>query len=91
MQQPNRINPSEIIQQAIQAKLDLYTARENYDAVMKTYNDRNANLVNLINLETSKILELEAVIKERDKRISELEARLKEFESGKKQDGVKKP
>jgi len=90
MQQRNQINPDDICQAAIQAKMNLYTAKENYDAVMKSYNDKNAQLVNVINLMKNKILELEEIIKEKDKKISDLESKLKEKETGKEQDKSKK-
>lgn len=57
--QPNTINPDQICQQAIQAKLNVYQAKEQFETVLKQYNDQLDNLVNLTNLMKNRILELE--------------------------------
>ena len=57
--QPNLINPEEICQSAIQAKLNAYQARENADSVCKIYNDKVDALINLVGIMRNKILELE--------------------------------
>ncbi len=58
MQQPT-INPDDICQQAIQTKLAVYQAKEQFESVLKIYNDRVDNLVNLIAMMKQRILELE--------------------------------
>lgn len=59
MQQNNTINPDQICQQAIQAKLNVYQAKEQFETVLKVYNDRLDNLINLVSLMKNRILELE--------------------------------
>ena len=59
MQQTNTINPDMICQQAIQAKLNVYQAKEFFETVLKAYNDQLDNLINLVNLMKNRILELE--------------------------------
>lgn len=59
MTQPNIINPDQICQQAVQAKLNVYQAKEQFETVLKVYNDQMDNLLNLTNLMKSRILELE--------------------------------
>ena len=66
MQPQNQINPDVIIQQALQAKLNLYSAKEALDAVQKAYNDNVDNLIGTINLMKARIMELEARLKERE-------------------------
>lgn len=60
MQQPQPINPDQICQQAIQAKLNVYQAKEQFESVLKVYNDQLDNLINLVVLMKNRILELEA-------------------------------
>jgi hypothetical protein len=55
----NAINPDQVCQQAIQAKLNVYQAREQYDAILKVYNDQLDNLVNLVGVMKQRIIELE--------------------------------
>ncbi len=59
---PNRptINPDTVRQQAIQAKLNVYQAKEHFESVLKSYNDRLDDLVKVVNLMKGRILELEA-------------------------------
>jgi len=57
--QPNTINPDAVCQEAIQAKLNVYQAREQLETIMKFSNDRLDNLINLVSLMKSRILELE--------------------------------
>ena len=59
MPQENTVNPDQICQQAIQAKLNIYKAKEQFETVLKTYNDQLDNLINLIGLLKGRILELE--------------------------------
>jgi hypothetical protein len=59
-QQPKTVNPDLICQQAIQAKLNAYQAKEQFEAVLKTYNDSVTDLVNLVSMMKNRILELEA-------------------------------
>ena len=58
MQQPT-INPDVICQQAIQAKLNVYQAKEHFESVLKLYNDQVDNLINLVGMMKKRILELE--------------------------------
>lgn len=53
------INPDIICQQAIQAKLNCYQAKEHFESVLKTYNDQIDNLVTVVALMKNRILELE--------------------------------
>jgi len=55
----NTINPDEICSQAIQAKMNVYQAKEQFETVLKNYNDQNNSLINLVNLMKSRIIELE--------------------------------
>jgi hypothetical protein len=58
-QAPNAINPDQICQQVIQAKLNVYQAKEHFESVLKMYNDQLDNLVNLVGLMKNRIIELE--------------------------------
>jgi hypothetical protein len=62
MQPPTTINPDVICNQAIQAKLNIYQAKEHFDSVLKLYNDQVDNLINLVNLMKGRIIELESEI-----------------------------
>jgi len=53
------LNPDVICQQAIQAKLNVYQAKEHFESVLKVYNDQVDNLVNLVAVMKNRILELE--------------------------------
>jgi hypothetical protein len=66
MQQTPTVNPDIVCQQAIQAKLSVYQAKEHFESVLKVYNDQLDNLVNLVGLMKNRILELEGA-KERGK------------------------
>jgi hypothetical protein len=57
--QPTAVNPDHVCQQAIQAKLNVYQAKEHFESVLKHYNDQLDNLFGVINLMKSRILELE--------------------------------
>lgn len=58
--QQNAVNPDVVCQQAIQAKLNVYQAKEQFETVLKMYNDQVGNLCNVIGLMKARILELEA-------------------------------
>jgi hypothetical protein len=58
-QKQNAISPDIICQQAIQAKLNVYQAKEQFETVLAQYNGQVDNLVNLVNLMKTRILELE--------------------------------
>jgi hypothetical protein len=58
-QNQNTINPDVICQQAIQAKLNVYQAKEQFETVLKMYNDHVDGLCNVIGLMKARILELE--------------------------------
>jgi hypothetical protein len=64
-QNQNKINPDMICQQAIQAKLNVYQAKETFETVLKVYNDQVDNLCNVIGLMKARILELEGAAKEK--------------------------
>ncbi|MBN2513537.1 MAG: hypothetical protein JXB18_11415 [Sedimentisphaerales bacterium] len=53
------VNPDTICQQAIQAKLNVYQAKEHFESVLKTYNDQVDNLINLVAMMKNRIIELE--------------------------------
>lgn len=53
------INPDEICQRALQAKMAVYQAKEHFEMVLKMYNDQNDALINVVNLMKQRILELE--------------------------------
>ena len=57
--QSNTINPDAVCQEAIQAKLNIYQAKEQFETVLKHYNDRLDSLINLVALMRNRILELE--------------------------------
>ena len=61
----NAINPDVIVQQAIQAKLNTYQAREHFDAYLKAQNDSIDAMATAIGLMKNRILELEAELKSR--------------------------
>ena len=58
-QNQNIINPDVVCQQAIQAKLNVYQAKEQFETVLKMYNDQLDNLLNLVGLMKNRIVELE--------------------------------
>ena len=55
----NAINPDAVCQQAIQAKLNVYQAKERFETILKAYNDQLDNLINLVGLMKNRIIELE--------------------------------
>jgi hypothetical protein len=59
MQQNTVIDPDIICQQAIQAKLNGYQAKEQFETFIKSLNDQIDTLVNVIGLMKKRILELE--------------------------------
>ena len=59
MQQQNIINPDEVCRQAVQTKLAVYQAKEQFESVLKAYNDQVDQLVNVTALMKQRILELE--------------------------------
>ena len=63
MQQNNTINPDQLCQQAVQAKLNVYQAKEQFETVLKVYNDQLDSLINLVNLMKNRILELEGELR----------------------------
>jgi len=60
-QNQNVINPDAVCQQVIQAKLNVYQAKEHFESVLKVYNDQVDNLVQVVNLMKNRIVELEKV------------------------------
>jgi len=57
--EPITINPDHVCQRVLQAKLETYKAKENFEAVLKCYNDEMDNLVQVVGLMKNRILELE--------------------------------
>ena len=55
----NTINPDAVCRQALQAKLEVYQAKEQFESVLKFYNDQVDSLINVIGLIKNRILELE--------------------------------
>ncbi|OGS36644.1 MAG: hypothetical protein A2293_09435 [Elusimicrobia bacterium RIFOXYB2_FULL_49_7] len=53
------LNPDNLIQQTIQAKLNLYRAKETHDSFLKQYNDQVDGLIEVIQLMKARIVELE--------------------------------
>lgn len=53
------IDPDVICQQAMQAKLNTYQAKEHFESVLKMYNDQVDNLINLVSIMKNRIMELE--------------------------------
>ena len=64
----NIINPDEICQRAVQAKLDVYKAKEHFETILKNYNDAVDALIGVINLMKRRIIKLENSLKERNKK-----------------------
>jgi hypothetical protein len=60
MQQQNIVNPDTVTQNAMQAKMNVYQAKEHFETVLKQYNDAVNDLVALVGLMKNRILELEA-------------------------------
>ena len=58
----NAINPDAVCQQAIQAKMNVYQAKEQFETILKAYNDRLDNLINLVGLMKNRIIELEGEV-----------------------------
>jgi hypothetical protein len=65
-QNQNTINPDQICQQAIQAKLNVYQAKEHFETVLAIYNGQVDNLINLVNLMKNRIVELESDPRNKD-------------------------
>ena len=59
MQRETIFNPDQICQQTIQAKLNVYQAKEHFETVLKAYNDQVDSLMNVVGLMKNRILELE--------------------------------
>jgi hypothetical protein len=76
--QPNTINPDAVCQQAIQAKLNVYQAKEQFETVLKSYNDQLDNLVNLVALMKSRIMELEGQASGQAKNLAAFESAVRE-------------
>jgi len=71
--QQNTINPDVICQQAIQAKLNVYQAKEQFETVLAMYNGQMDNLINLVNLMKNRIVELEGELERVKKEIKKFE------------------
>ena len=59
MSSQQTIDPDVICQQAIQAKLNTYQAKEHFESVLKMYNDQVDNLISLVSIMKQRIMELE--------------------------------
>ncbi len=55
------LNPDQVIANAMQAKMEVYKAKEHFESILKIYNDQNENLIGLVNLMKTRILELEDI------------------------------
>ena len=55
----NRVNPDDLCNRALSAKMEVYRAKEMFEAVLKNYNDQVDGLVNVVQLMKGRILELE--------------------------------
>ena len=80
-QNQNIINPDMVCQQAIQAKLNVYQAKEQFETILKVYNDQLDNLVNLVGLMKNRIVELEGEMEKMKK------ADLEQEKAGKERKG----
>jgi len=58
------VNPDDICQQVMQAKLNMYQAKENADATLKAYNDQVGELVGVIGILKTHILKIEKELTE---------------------------
>jgi hypothetical protein len=64
MQKPQTVSPDEVCRQALQAKMEVYRAKESFESALKVYNDQVDNLINLTGLMKSRILEMEGELKQ---------------------------
>ena len=64
----NAINPDVVCQQAIQAKLNVYQAKEHFETVLKVYNDHLDGLINVVQLMKNRILEIEGIAANAEKK-----------------------
>lgn len=62
----NMINPDQVCQQTLQAKLEVYQAKEFFESVLKKYNDCMEMQMQTISLMKNRIMELENQVKEMD-------------------------
>ena len=62
------INPDEVCQRAVKARLEIYRAKEMFETVLKNYNDHMDGLMNVIGLIKNRILELEAGAAKKDEK-----------------------
>ena len=60
----NKVNPDEVCNRALAAKMDVYRAKEMFEAVLKNYNDQVDGLINVVQLMKQRILELEQGFKD---------------------------
>ena len=65
--QTNTVNPDIICNQVMLAKMNVYQAKEQFEAVLKVYNDHIDGLINLVNMMKNRILELEGEIEKHKK------------------------
>ena len=61
------INPDTICQQAVQAKMNMYRARENFETAQKVYNDAMDSLINCVGIMKARIIQLEEQQQEEEK------------------------
>jgi uncharacterized coiled-coil protein SlyX len=64
-QQANAINPDLVCQQALQARMATYEAKEYFETILKGYNDQVAALIKLVALMRARMAELEEQVKQR--------------------------
>jgi len=58
------VNPDEVVNAAMQAKLGMLDAKEEFGSMLKKYDDHIKDLVTVINMMKNRILELESPKKE---------------------------
>ena len=65
------INPDTICQQAVQAKMNMYRARENFETAQKVYNDAMDNCINCVGIMKARIIQLEEQQQEHSEPVAE--------------------
>jgi len=53
------VNPDDVVNNAMQAKLEMMDAKENFGAVLKKYDDHIKDLILVISMLKNRVLELE--------------------------------
>jgi hypothetical protein len=61
------VNPDEVCQRAVHAKMAVYQAKEHFEVILKGYNDQVDALIGVVDLMKRRILELEKQVPTSDK------------------------